>query len=77
MIALMLAGGKGISAVGVFRSEDGGRSWQPKNAGVPVILVPDGYTGVPAASLGADYVVGGLAEIPASLVPGTPIRRTA
>jgi phosphoglycolate phosphatase len=46
-------------------------------AGVPVILVPDGYTGVPAASLGADYVVGGLAEIPASLVPGTPIRRTA
>lgn len=46
-------------------------------AGVPVILVPDGYTGVPAASLGADYVVGGLAEIPAGLVPGTPIRRSA
>jgi photosystem II stability/assembly factor-like uncharacterized protein len=28
----------GISAVGVFRSEDGGRSWQAKNMGVPVIL---------------------------------------
>ncbi len=28
----------GISAVGVFRSDDGGESWQPKNTGVPVIL---------------------------------------
>jgi phosphoglycolate phosphatase len=46
-------------------------------AGVPVILVPDGYTGVPAGSLGADYVVGSLAEIPGCLVPGTPIRRSA
>lgn len=40
-----------------------------KAAGVPIILVPDGYTGVPAVSLGADYVVGGLAEVPACLVP--------
>lgn len=46
-------------------------------AGVPMILVPDGYTGVPAASLGADYVVGSLSEIPASLAPGTRIRRSA
>jgi phosphoglycolate phosphatase len=46
-------------------------------AGVPVILVPDGYTGVPAASLGADYVVGSLAEIPACFVPGAPVRRSA
>jgi hypothetical protein len=28
----------GISAVGVFRSEDGGGSWTPKNRGVPLIL---------------------------------------
>jgi photosystem II stability/assembly factor-like uncharacterized protein len=28
----------GISAVGVFRSDDGGASWQGKNEGVPVII---------------------------------------
>ncbi|MCA9244485.1 MAG: hypothetical protein KDA32_11050 [Phycisphaerales bacterium] len=28
----------GISAVGVFRSDDGGKTWQPKNAGVKCIL---------------------------------------
>lgn len=28
----------GISAVGVFRSDDGGATWQPKNTGVPVII---------------------------------------
>ncbi|QDU62601.1 BNR/Asp-box repeat protein [Planctomycetes bacterium Pan216] len=28
----------GISAVGVFRSDDGGESWRPKNVGIPVIL---------------------------------------
>ncbi|MBI1850018.1 MAG: exo-alpha-sialidase [Planctomycetes bacterium] len=28
----------GISAVGVFRSDDGGASWEPKNSGVPVII---------------------------------------
>lgn len=28
----------GISAVGVFRSDDGGESWTPKNSGVPVII---------------------------------------
>ena len=30
----------GISAVGVFRSDDGGESWHPKNRGVP-IAIPD------------------------------------
>ena len=28
----------GISAVGVFRSDDGGKTWETKNAGVPIIL---------------------------------------
>jgi phosphoglycolate phosphatase len=46
-------------------------------AHVPVILVPDGYTGVPAVSLGADYVVGNLADIPDSLPPHPPLRRSA
>ena len=46
-------------------------------AGVPVILVPDGYTGEPAASLGADYVVEKLADIPESLLPRGLMRRSA
>jgi phosphoglycolate phosphatase len=46
-------------------------------AGVPVILVPDGYTGVPAVSLGADYVVGRLADIPNSVPPHPPLRQSA
>jgi phosphoglycolate phosphatase len=46
-------------------------------AGVPVILVPDGYTGVPAVSLGADYVVGNLEDISNSIPPLTPFRRSA
>lgn len=46
-------------------------------AGVPVILVPDGYTGVPATSLGADYVVRSLAEIPACIFPQTQRQRSA
>ena len=28
----------GISAVGVFRSDDGGATWVPKNRGVPIIM---------------------------------------
>ncbi len=28
----------GISAVGVFRSDDGGRTWHPKNQGVKVVI---------------------------------------
>jgi len=46
-------------------------------AGVPVILVPDGYTGVPAVSLGADFVVGTLADIPSSIPPLPPLRQSA
>jgi hypothetical protein len=36
----------GISAVGVFRSEDGGASWAAKNEGVPVILESAGHPDV-------------------------------
>lgn len=36
-------------------------------AGVPVILVPDGYTGVPAGELGADLVVRNLGEVPGKI----------
>jgi photosystem II stability/assembly factor-like uncharacterized protein len=32
-----------ISAAGVFRTEDGGRSWQPKNKGVRADFLPDKY----------------------------------
>ena len=46
-------------------------------AGVSVILVPDGYTGAPASSLGADYVVNNLAEIPDRLYPRSPMKRSA
>jgi len=46
-------------------------------ANVPVILVPDGYTGVPAVSLGADYVVARLADIPSSIPPYPPLRQSA
>jgi len=46
-------------------------------AQVPVMLVPDGYTGVPAMSLGADYVVSNLADIPGSIPPHEPLRQTA
>jgi len=46
-------------------------------AGAPVILVPDGYTGEPAVSLGADYVVGSLADIPGSFRPRRPVRKIA
>lgn len=40
-------------------------------AGMPVILVPDGYTDVPAVSLGADLLTGGLAELPGNMLPPT------
>lgn len=46
-------------------------------ANVAVILVPDGYTGVPAVSLGADYVVGRLADIPSSIPPYPSLSQTA
>ncbi len=46
-------------------------------ARVPVILVPDGYTGVPAVTLGADYVVERLADVPKSIPPLPPLRQSA
>lgn len=42
-------------------------------AGVKIILVPDGYTGVPVSTLGADIVVGNLSEVPSSL-PNHPFQ---
>ena len=44
-------------------------------AGVTVALVPDGYTGVPAESLGADLVLQDLSRLPACLGGGYPLRR--
>jgi phosphoglycolate phosphatase len=45
-------------------------------AGVTVVLVPDGYTGVPAASLGADFVIENLSRLPSRLGHGHSARRT-
>ena len=45
--------------------------------GVPVILVPDGYTGVSADALGVDYTVQRLADIPGLLLQGEPVRQSA
>lgn len=45
-------------------------------AGVTVVLVPDGYTGVPAASLGADFVIENLSRLPSRLGHGHGARRT-
>lgn len=46
-------------------------------AGVTVALVPDGYTGAPAQSLGADLVVTGLSQLPAMMGNGYPVRRAS
>jgi phosphoglycolate phosphatase len=46
-------------------------------AGVPVALVPDGYTGVPAESLDADWVVESLAGVPDLFPPPRPLRHSA
>ena len=46
-------------------------------AGVPVILVPDGYTGAPAESLGADFVVDSIADVPSNLPPFPPLQQSA
>jgi phosphoglycolate phosphatase len=45
-------------------------------AGVTVVLVPDGYTGVPAASLGADLVIASLSCLPSRLGDGQRVRKT-
>ena len=46
-------------------------------AGVTVILVPDGYTGVAAATLGADHVIKNLADIPDWIGASTGMQRSA
>ncbi len=45
--------------------------------GMPVILVPDGYTGVSAKSLGANYVVNSLADLPARIFLHRPLLQSA
>ncbi len=50
----------GISAVGVFRSDDGGVTWEPKNEGIPAI---DTAEGAERPEIG--YCVHGLAHDPA------------
>ena len=46
-------------------------------AGVTVVLVPDGYTGVSAASLGADHVIEDLADIPEWIGLPANLKRSA
>lgn len=48
-----------------------------RSATVPIVLVPDGYTGVPADSLGADYVLGSLLDIPRLFPPPGRLRQSA
>jgi phosphoglycolate phosphatase len=48
-----------------------------KALGMTIVLVPDGYTGVPAESLGADHVSGNLADIPGWLGAGGNLKRSA
>jgi phosphoglycolate phosphatase len=64
-------------AEAVMIGDSGADVGAARAAGVPVILVPDGYTGAPAVSLGADYVVGSIADIPASVFPHSPMKRSA
>jgi len=64
-------------AVSVMIGDSGADVGAARAAGVPVILVPDGYTGDPAASLGADYVTGSLAELPGSIIPHRPLLQSA
>ncbi len=46
-------------------------------AGVPVILVPDGYTGAPAETLGADFVLKSLSTLPTEINKFRPVQKTA
>jgi len=46
-------------------------------AGVPVVLVPDGYINVPAESLGADFVLKELSALPAEIHRFHPVRKIA
>ena len=44
-------------------------------AGVPVVLVPDGYTSVPAESLGADFVLNKLSALPVEINKFRPVQK--
>lgn len=46
-------------------------------AGVAVVLVPNGFTGVPAESLGADFVLKDLSALPAEINKFRPLRKSA
>jgi phosphoglycolate phosphatase len=61
----------------VMIGDSGADVGSARAAGVPVILVPDGYTGAPAVSLGADFVVGSLSDIPGSIPPHRPLKQSA
>lgn len=62
-----------IEEMGVMREDtvmvgdSGADVGAAKAAGIPVIVVPDGYTGVPADKLGADRVLDDLRGVPAAL----------
>ena len=64
-------------SVSIMIGDSGADVGAARAAGIPVILVPDGYTGVPAESLGADYVTGSLAEIPEYIIPQRPLLQSA
>jgi phosphoglycolate phosphatase len=58
----------GVAPAEALMVGDSGADVGPAQAaGVTVVLVPDGYTGVPAASLGADFVIENLSCLPARL----------
>jgi phosphoglycolate phosphatase len=46
-------------------------------AGMPVILVPDGYISVPAESLGADFVLKELSALPVEINRFRPFQKSA
>ena len=55
-------------------SADGGAA---QAVGVPVILVPNGYTSTPADSLGANFVLKDLATLPVEIYRFCPVRKSA
>jgi phosphoglycolate phosphatase len=46
-------------------------------AGIPIVLVPDGYIGVPAESLGADFVLKSLSVLPDEINRFRPVQKSA
>jgi phosphoglycolate phosphatase len=46
-------------------------------AGIPIVLVPDGYIGVPAESLGADFVLKSLSSLPDEINKFRPVKKSA